>query len=72
MPVVSQRQGGFMGASQSPEGRAKLIAKGIKPAPVKVAHEFLQASKGKSFKRLPVHVPAHHSKVHAATHGKSL
>ena len=68
MPVTSQAQAGLAGASTTPKGRAKLRAKGIKPMPVNVAHEFLTASKGMKFSKLPVH----HSKIHAKTHGKSL
>jgi hypothetical protein len=38
-----------MGASSTPEGRKKLRASGKKPAPVKVAKEFLEADKGLKF-----------------------
>lgn len=51
MPSKSARQHGFMGASSTPEGRKKLLANGMKPAPVKVAKEFLAADKGLKFKK---------------------
>jgi hypothetical protein len=68
MPVTSQAQAGFVAMSKSAKGRAKLRAHGKNPMPVKVASEFQTASKGMSFKKLP----AHHSKIHAKTLGKSL
>ena len=68
MPVVSGAQAGLMGSSLTAKGRRKLRAKGIKPVDPKVARDFLHASKGMKFSKLP----AHHHGVHAATHGKSL
>jgi hypothetical protein len=68
MPVVSGSQAGIMGMSLTAKGRAKLRAHGKKPVDPKVAHEFLHASKGMKFGKLP----AHHHGIHAATHGKSL
>lgn len=53
MPVVSQAQAGFMAMSRSPEGRAKLRAHGKTPAPVGVADDYLKASKGSRFSKLP-------------------
>lgn len=47
MPSVSQKQHNFMVASANPRGRAFLRSKGKKPAPVKVAKEFLAADKKK-------------------------
>lgn len=52
MPDVSRAQQGFMAMSRSPKGRAKLASHGKKPAPVKVANEFLQADKGRHFPKL--------------------
>lgn len=49
MPSKSARQHRFMGASSTPEGRKKLQASGMKPAPVKVAKEFLEEDKGRKF-----------------------
>ena len=49
MPSKSAQQHGFMGASSTPQGRKKLRASGKKPAPVKVAKEFLEADKGLKF-----------------------
>lgn len=54
MPVKSIAQLGFMGASKTLKGRARLRAHGKTPAPQKVADEFLKASKGKT-KGLPKH-----------------
>ncbi len=47
-----------MAMSRTPEGRAKLRAHGKKPAPVKVAQEFMHADKGKHFKQ-PSHYAGH-------------
>lgn len=52
MPDVTKRQQGFMAMSKSPFGRAKLAAHGKKPAPVKVAKEFIAADKGRHFPKL--------------------
>jgi len=68
MPVSSRAQAGYMGMSKSAKGRAKLRAEGKKPVPTDVATEFLQASKGMSFNKLP----AHHHGIEKATKGKSL
>jgi hypothetical protein len=57
-----------MGESLTAKGRRKLRAKGIKPVNPKVAREFLRASKGMKFSKLP----AHHHGIHSATHKKSL
>ena len=51
MPSKSASQHGFMGASSTPQGRKALLASGMKPAPVKVAKEFLQADKGLKFEK---------------------
>lgn len=48
MPVVSKKQAGLMGAVLS--GKSNKV-------PKKVAKEYLDASKGKSFKKLPTKVP---------------
>ena len=50
MPSVSKAQHAFMGASSTPKVRAALRASGRKPAPQKVADEFLHADKGKPAK----------------------
>jgi hypothetical protein len=69
MPVVSRAQAGLMGMTQTAKGRAKLKALGFKhPPSATVGHEFLHASKGMKFSKLP----AHHHGIHAATAGKSL
>ncbi len=68
MPVVSKSQAGLMGMTQTPEGRAKAKRLGIKLPSAKVGYEFLHASKGMKFSKLP----AHHHGIHTATHGKSL
>lgn len=49
MPVVSKKQAGLMGAVLS--GKSTKV-------PKKVAQEYLNASKGKSFKKLPTRVKA--------------
>lgn len=49
MPDISRAQQGFMAMSRTSKGRAKLRLHGKKPAPVKVANEFLQADKGRHF-----------------------
>lgn len=41
-----------MAMSRTREGRAKLKSHGKKPAPVKVANEFLAADKGRIFPKL--------------------
>lgn len=56
MPVVSRAQAGLAAMSRTAKGRAKLHAEGKKPMPAGVADEFLQASKGMKFSRLPRHV----------------
>jgi hypothetical protein len=55
MPVVSQAQAGFAGMSTTASGRAKLRKSGKKPMPAATAREFLRASKGTSFSKLPEH-----------------
>ena len=55
MPVQSQAEAGFMAMSRTKAGRAKLRAHGKKPAPVGVANEMLQASKGMKFSKLAKH-----------------
>ena len=52
MPSTSQVQHGFAGMSSTPEGRAKLRAKGKKPMPMDVAKEYLHADKGKKIGKL--------------------
>lgn len=49
MPSKSASQHRFMGASSTLQGRKKLRASGKKPAPMKVAKEFLHADKGQKF-----------------------
>ena len=44
-----------MAMSRTKAGRAKLRAHGKKPAPVGVANEMLQASKGMKFSKLAKH-----------------
>ncbi len=68
MAVVSRAQAGLMGMTQTPAGRAKAKRLGIKLPSYAVGHEFLKASKGMKFSKLP----AHHHGVHAATHEKHL
>lgn len=68
MPVVSRSQAGLMGMTQTPAGRAKAKRLGIKLPSAAVGHEFLQASKGMKFRKLPTH----HRGVERATKGKSL
>jgi hypothetical protein len=46
MPSVSDDQAKFMRMSKSPKGRKWLKAHGKKPAPKKVASEFVRADKG--------------------------
>ena len=48
MPSKTEKQKHFMQMSASPEGRKRLRSLGKKPAPVKVAKEFIQADKKQS------------------------
>lgn len=50
MPSESGAEHRFMAMSNSAKGRAALRASGKKPAPMKVAAEFLAADRGKHFK----------------------
>ncbi len=50
MPSKSLSQHNFMAMSDSPAGRAKLKAEGVKVPPKGVAHDFKQADKGRHFK----------------------
>jgi hypothetical protein len=43
MPSLSKKQHGFAAMSSNPKGRAKLMAEGKKPMPMKVGKEYLQA-----------------------------
>ena len=52
MPSISGAQHNFFAMSRSAKSRAKLKAHGKKPAPVKVANEFLAADKGRKFAKL--------------------
>lgn len=47
MPSKSATQHRFMAMSASSKGRARLRSRGKKPAPVKVAKEFLAADRAK-------------------------
>ncbi len=49
MPSVSRSQHGFMAMSRSAKGRAMLRAHGKKPAPAKVANEYMAADRGRHF-----------------------
>lgn len=49
MPSTSRAQHAFMAMSRSIKGRAELRAHGRKPAPSRVANEFLKADKGRHF-----------------------
>ena len=45
MPSKTKKQATFMRMSANPKSRARLRSRGVKPAPVKVAKEFIKADK---------------------------
>lgn len=45
MPSSTSKQARFMRMSATKSGRKRLQARGVKPAPIKVAKEFVQADK---------------------------
>lgn len=56
MPSSSQAQHGFAAMSSTAAGRRKLRAHGKTPMPMSVAHEYMQADKGRKIGKLAKHV----------------
>ncbi len=47
MPSKTSKQSRFMRMSATASGRKRLQARGVKPAPIKTAKEFVEADKNK-------------------------
>lgn len=50
MPSKTKKQATFMRMSAKPKGRARLRSRGVNPAPIKIAKEFVRADKKKGKK----------------------